>query len=149
MIDEGFEFDVMTYGIIINAHCKARKYDEALELFRQMEAKNCKPTPQSIKIVLIRSLTSDSLSTLKDQTFLQNSKPHIETQHGSLPKYCLGFYRPLHDGVGQVFDVINDKVPDVILSNRVHEDVEKVCTLLTKGSNSSIESILDGAKFEV
>ncbi|XP_030970305.1 pentatricopeptide repeat-containing protein At1g71060, mitochondrial-like [Quercus lobata] len=107
MRDEGFELDVVTYGIIINAHCKARKYDEALELFRQMEAKNCKPTPQSIKIVLIRSLTSDSLSTLKDQTFLQNSKPHIETQHGSLPKYYLGFYR--HDGVGQVFDVINDK----------------------------------------
>ena len=149
MRDEGFELNVVTYGIIINAHCKARKYDEALELFRQMEAKNCKPTPQSIKTVLIRSLTSDSLSTLKDQTFLQNSKPHIETQHGSLTKYCLGFYRPLHDGVGQVFDVINDKVLDVILSNRVHEDVEKVCKLLTKGFNSSIESILDGAKFEV
>ena len=48
-----------------------------------------------------------------------------------------------------MFEVINDKVPDVTLSNRVHEDAEKVCKLLTKGSNSSIESILDGAKFEV
>ena len=135
--------------IIINVHCKARKYDEALELFREMEAKNCKSTLQSIKTVLIRSLTSDSLSTLKDQTFLQNSKPHIETHRGSLPKYCLGFHRPFHDGAGQVFDEMNDKDPDVILSNRVHEDAEKVCKLLTKGSNSSIESVLDGAKVEV
>ena len=149
MRDEGFELNVVTYGIIIIAHCKARKYDEALELFREMEAKNCKPTLQSVKTILIRSLTSDSLSTLKDQTFLQNSKPHIETQHGSLPKYCLGFYRPLHDGVGQVFDEINDEDPDVILSNGVHEDTERVCKLLTKGSNSSIESVLDGAKVEV
>ena len=99
--------------------------------FREMEAKNCKPTPQSVKTILIRSLTSDFLSTLKDQTFLQNSKPHIETQHGSLLKYCLGFYRLLHDGVGQVFDEINDKDPDVILSNRVHEDTKRVCKLLT------------------
>ena len=149
MRDEGFELNVVTYGIIIIAHCKARKYDEALELFREMEAKNCKPTPQSIKIVLIRSLTSDSLSTLKDQNFLQNSKPYIETQHGSLPKYCLGFYRLLHDGVGLVFDEISDKNPNVILSNRVHEDAKKVCKLLTKGSNSSIEFVLDGAKFEL
>ena len=43
MRDEGFELDVVTYGIIIIVHCKARKYDEALELFREMEAKNCKP----------------------------------------------------------------------------------------------------------
>lgn len=99
--------------------------------------------------VLIRSLTSDSFSTLKDQTFLQNSKPHIETQRGSLPKYCLGFHRPFHDGAGKVFDEINGKDPDVILSNRVHEDAEKVCKLLTKGSNSPIEAVLDGAKVEV
>ncbi|XP_050272246.1 pentatricopeptide repeat-containing protein At1g71060, mitochondrial-like [Quercus robur] len=99
--------------------------------------------------VLTRSLTSDSFCTLKDQTFLQNSKPHIETQRGSLPKYFLGIHRPFHDGAGQVFDEMNDKDPDVILSNRVHEDAEKVCKLLTKGSNSSIEAVLDGAKVEV
>ncbi|KAF3976156.1 hypothetical protein CMV_000604 [Castanea mollissima] len=68
MRDEGFELDVVTYDIIIIAHCKERKY-EALELFREMEAKNFKPTPQSIKTVLIRSLTSDSLSTLKRSNF--------------------------------------------------------------------------------
>ena len=58
--------------IIINAHCKARKYDEALELFREMEAKNCKPTLQSIKIVLIRSLTSDSLTLKLNMGLCQN-----------------------------------------------------------------------------
>ena len=66
-----------------------------------------------------------------------------------MPKYCLGFYRLLHDGVGLVFDEINDKSPNIILSNRVHEDAKKVCKLLTKGSNSSIEFVLDGAKFEL
>ena len=97
----------------------------------------------------IRSLTSNYfLITIKDQ----NSTPHIEIPRGSLPKHCLfSFYRQFHDGIGQtqVFDVENDKDPDVILSNRVFEDTEKVCKLLSNGSSSSIEAVLDGAKVEV
>ncbi|KAF5187503.1 hypothetical protein FRX31_022910, partial [Thalictrum thalictroides] len=41
MKDEGFDPDVVCYGIIINnAYCKSKRYDETLEIVREMEAKN-------------------------------------------------------------------------------------------------------------
>lgn len=42
MKDEGFEFDVVIYGIIINAHCKAKKHDEVIRFFNEMEMRSCK-----------------------------------------------------------------------------------------------------------
>ena len=44
MKDEGFEPDFVTYGILINAHCKVRRYDDAIELYHEMEARNWKPS---------------------------------------------------------------------------------------------------------
>ncbi|KAL6974008.1 hypothetical protein U1Q18_028190 [Sarracenia purpurea var. burkii] len=45
MRDDGFEPDVVTYGIIVNAHYKAKKYNEAIRVFHKMESNNIKPTP--------------------------------------------------------------------------------------------------------
>ncbi|KAM7466569.1 hypothetical protein LguiB_014131 [Lonicera macranthoides] len=45
MNDEGFQSDVVIYRITINAYCKAKKYDDAIERFNEMEAKNIKRTP--------------------------------------------------------------------------------------------------------
>ncbi|TQD85301.1 hypothetical protein C1H46_029139 [Malus baccata] len=58
MRDEGFDPDDVTYAILINAHCKAKKYDEAIELFREMESKNVKATPH-IFCILINGLGSE------------------------------------------------------------------------------------------
>ncbi|XP_047330353.1 putative lipid phosphate phosphatase 3, chloroplastic [Impatiens glandulifera] len=55
---DGFEPDVITYGIIISAYCKDRKYDEALKNFHQMEASNIKPTPH-IFSTLINGMGAD------------------------------------------------------------------------------------------
>ncbi|KAM7462545.1 hypothetical protein LguiA_030666 [Lonicera macranthoides] len=45
MNDEGFQSDVVIYRITINAYCKAKKYDDAIERFNEMEANNIKRTP--------------------------------------------------------------------------------------------------------
>ncbi|KAJ1402914.1 Tetratricopeptide-like helical domain superfamily [Sesbania bispinosa] len=45
MEDDSFEPDVVTYGIIINAYCKAKKYDEAIRFYHKMQAKSMGPTP--------------------------------------------------------------------------------------------------------
>ena len=58
MKDEGFELDVVTYGVLINARCKVRRYDDAIELFLEMEARNCKPSPH-IHCILINGLGAE------------------------------------------------------------------------------------------
>jgi pentatricopeptide repeat protein len=47
-----FEPDVVTYGVLINARCKVRRYDDAIELFLEMEARNCKPSPHIHRILI-------------------------------------------------------------------------------------------------
>nr|TKR84867.1 hypothetical protein D5086_0000252200 [Populus alba] len=58
MKDEGFELDVVTCGVLINARCKVRRYDDAIELFLEMEARNCKPSPH-IHCILINGLGAE------------------------------------------------------------------------------------------
>uniref|UniRef100_A0A6N2MU12 Pentacotripeptide-repeat region of PRORP domain-containing protein n=1 Tax=Salix viminalis TaxID=40686 RepID=A0A6N2MU12_SALVM len=44
MKDEGFEPDFVTYGTLINAHCKVKRCNDAIELCHEMEARNWKPS---------------------------------------------------------------------------------------------------------
>ncbi|KAI3731582.1 hypothetical protein L1987_62771 [Smallanthus sonchifolius] len=57
MKGNGFEPDVVAYGIIINAYCKARKYDHAIKKFDEMKVNNMEPTPH-IYCTLINGLGS-------------------------------------------------------------------------------------------
>ncbi|KAI3886824.1 hypothetical protein MKW98_017176 [Papaver atlanticum] len=57
-VEGGFEPDVVTFGILIAAYCKCKKYNEALELLREIEAnEKCKPSAH-IYCTLISELGS-------------------------------------------------------------------------------------------
>ncbi|KAL6577599.1 hypothetical protein OROMI_009927 [Orobanche minor] len=45
MREDGFEPDVVSYGILIKAYCKAKKFDEAIELYHEMEKEIIEATP--------------------------------------------------------------------------------------------------------
>ncbi|KAF9600149.1 hypothetical protein IFM89_004760 [Coptis chinensis] len=92
MKDEGLEPDVVTYGIVINAYCKSKKYDEALEIFRgAILAKNLKPSPH-IYCSLIHGLgTEKRLNEAID--FFEQSKisgfvPELPTYNALVGVYC-------------------------------------------------------------
>ncbi|OMO60537.1 hypothetical protein CCACVL1_24049 [Corchorus capsularis] len=91
MTDEGFQPDVVTYGILIHAYCKAKKYDRAIELFHEMEAKNCKPSPH-VFCTLINGLGSEKrLSQALE--FFERSKncgfaPEAPTYNALVGAYC-------------------------------------------------------------
>ncbi|KAJ8770286.1 hypothetical protein K2173_012756 [Erythroxylum novogranatense] len=91
MKDEGFEPDVVTYGILVNAYCKARKYDDAKKLFHEMEASNCKPNAY-IFCTLINGLGSEK--RLNDALeFFERSKASgfamgVPTYNAVVSAYC-------------------------------------------------------------
>ncbi|KAH0668712.1 hypothetical protein KY289_023205 [Solanum tuberosum] len=58
MMADGIEPDVVSYGIMIHAHCKVKKYDEAIELLHEMERKKIKVTPH-VYCTLINGLGSE------------------------------------------------------------------------------------------
>ncbi|KAF3629559.1 Pentatricopeptide repeat-containing protein, mitochondrial [Capsicum annuum] len=58
MICDGIEPDVVSYGIMIHVYCKVKKYDEAIEMFREMERKKIKATPH-VYCTLINGLGSE------------------------------------------------------------------------------------------
>ncbi|GKC68238.1 pentatricopeptide repeat-containing protein, partial [Tanacetum coccineum] len=45
MKGDGFERDVVVYGIVVNAHCKAKKYDLAVNKFDEMRVRNVEVSP--------------------------------------------------------------------------------------------------------
>lgn len=100
--------------------------------------------------VPIRSLTT-SLLTIKDQNPIHNSTPHTQNPSGSLQNHSFVFYRPFHDGTEQkqVFVEVSDKNPDVIPSNQVPEDAERICKILSRSPNSCIEASLDRASVDL
>ncbi|KAK4400019.1 Pentatricopeptide repeat-containing protein, mitochondrial [Sesamum angolense] len=57
-VENAQEPDVVTYGILINAYCKGKRYDEAVGLYSEMERKNIKATPH-IYCTLINGLGSE------------------------------------------------------------------------------------------
>lgn len=91
MKDEGFELNVVVYGILINAYCKAKKYDEAIQWFHEMEAKSCKPSPH-IFCTLINGLGSEK-RLIKALKFFEQSKarefnPDSPTYNAVVGAYC-------------------------------------------------------------
>ncbi|KAF9623262.1 hypothetical protein IFM89_000751 [Coptis chinensis] len=92
MKDEGLEPDVVTYGIVINAYCKSKKYDEVLEIFRgAILAKNLKPSPH-IYCSLIHGLDAENrLNEAID--FFEQSKisgfvPELPTYNALVGALC-------------------------------------------------------------
>ncbi|KAL0326918.1 UNVERIFIED_CONTAM: Pentatricopeptide repeat-containing protein, mitochondrial [Sesamum angustifolium] len=61
-VENAQEPDVVTYGILINAYCKGKRYDEAVGLYSEMERKNIKATPH-IYCTLINGLGSEKRLT--------------------------------------------------------------------------------------
>ncbi|XP_070016869.1 pentatricopeptide repeat-containing protein At1g77360, mitochondrial-like [Nicotiana tabacum] len=55
---DDIEPDVVSYGIMIHAHCKVKKYGEAIELLREMERKKIRVTPH-VYCTLINGLGSE------------------------------------------------------------------------------------------
>ena len=88
MKDEGSEPDVVTYGILISAYCKA---NGAIELFHEMEAKNCKPGPH-VFCTSINGLGSEKRLSEALQ-FFERSKscgfaPETPTYNSLVGAYC-------------------------------------------------------------
>ncbi|KAB1205666.1 hypothetical protein CJ030_MR7G017838 [Morella rubra] len=99
----------------------------------------------------IRSLPSTSPIAIKDKILFQNSATQIQIKRGSLQGQSFGLFRSFHDGVGitQVSVEAIDKNVDVMVSDRVHQDAESICRIVTKSSSSSVEASLDRASVEV
>ncbi|KAG6520219.1 pentatricopeptide repeat-containing protein At1g71060, mitochondrial-like [Zingiber officinale] len=91
MLDEGIVPDVVTYGIIINAFCKSGMCDDAIKIFNEMEANNCKPSPH-IYCSLINGLGSEKRldEALKyfELSKANGSPPELPTYNAVVGSYC-------------------------------------------------------------
>lgn len=88
MKDEGFEPDVVTYGIIINAYCKAKKYDEAIGFYHDMQLKNVSPSPHIYCTLIIGLGNGNRLDEALE--FFEKSKASGFRQKGRLIMLLLG-----------------------------------------------------------
>ncbi|CAK8573940.1 unnamed protein product [Lathyrus sativus] len=91
MKDEGFEPDVVTYGIIINAYCKAKKYDEAIGFYHEMQLRNVSPSPHIYCTLIIGLGNGNRLDEALE--FFEKSKasgfpPEAPTYNAVVGAYC-------------------------------------------------------------
>ncbi|KAF5442326.1 hypothetical protein F2P56_034996 [Juglans regia] len=99
----------------------------------------------------ITSLASTSLIAIENQLWVRHSTPRIQIPRGSLPEHRLGFYRPFYDGAGMnpVSVKAIDSNVDVVVRDRVPEEAESICRMLSKSSGSSIEASLGSITAQV
>ncbi|XP_038707914.1 pentatricopeptide repeat-containing protein At1g71060, mitochondrial [Tripterygium wilfordii] len=76
--------------------------------------------------------------------------PNNEIPCGSLRGSHLGFYRSIHSRSVQTQNVVgsNDQNQDTV-TDKIVQDTERICKLVSKNSDSSLGASLDGASIEV
>ncbi|KAJ4829362.1 hypothetical protein Tsubulata_024244 [Turnera subulata] len=137
---EGFEPDAVTYGIVMNAHCRAGKCDEAISLFREMEAKKCKPSP-NIFCILITGLGNEKrlqeavriLDEMRKCGVGPNSRTYDIIIHHLIkigkPKTAYKFFQ----------EMSSDEVCEPTLSTLCHEDkLDEACKYFQEMLNLGI-----------
>ncbi|KAG4907586.1 hypothetical protein JHK84_056119 [Glycine max] len=133
MEDKGFQLDVVAYGIIVNAYCKAKKFDDAIGLYHEMKAKGLRPSPHGSHKRLDEALEFFEVS--KASGFA----PEAPTYNAVVGAYCWSLrmddaYRMVGEmkkcGIGP-----NSRTFDIILHHLIKgRRVEEACSVFQRMS---------------
>jgi len=91
-----------------------------------------------------------SLINVKTQTLSLNSTPNIENPFGSMLNPHFIVHKSTHTDLQQtvVLTDASNQTPQV-LADKIVEDAENICKLLSKNPNSRVEALLNKASMEV